>query len=53
MIIVVLLLYTWRPRDWPSFFLLDVPTDPSVEGLFPNAGFFNLEARPEIVLSKL
>jgi len=41
--IVVLLLYTWRPRDWPHFFLLDVPNNPRVEGLFPNAGFFNLE----------
>ena len=51
--LVIVLLYIWRPREWPQFFTLDVPNDPQIEGLFPNAAFFNLEPRREIVLSKL
>ena len=53
MMLVIALLVIWRPREWPQFFTLDVPNEPQLEGLFPNAAFFNLEPRREIVMSKL
>jgi hypothetical protein len=42
----LMFIYVWRPRDWPQFFTLDVPSDPSNEGLFPiNLENLNVEER--------
>lgn len=34
-LIIITLIYIWRPRDWPQFFTVEVPEDPRIEGLFP------------------